>query len=86
MPGLRINMDQACVEANRQMRMMEKEAFLRMKKEENEANNFLAYLAKEARKDEKKAAKEERKEARKAARKEARKAARKAARKLSKDE
>jgi len=78
MPGLRINMDQACVEANRQMRMMEKEAFLRMKKEENEAKNFLAYLAKEARKDEKKAAKEERKEAKKAAKK--------AAKKLSKDE
>mgnify|MGYP001354902379 CR=1 FL=1 len=78
MPGLRINMDQACVEANRQVRMMEKEAFLRMKKEENEAKNFLAYLAKEARKDEKKAAKEERKEARKAAKK--------AAKKLSKDE
>ena len=78
MPGLRINMDQACVEANRQMRMMEKAAFLRMKKEENEAKNFLAYLAKEARKDEKKAAKEERKEARKAAKK--------AAKKLSKDE
>ena len=78
MPGLRINMDQACVEANRQMRMMEKEAFLRMKKEENEAKNFLAYLAKEARKDEKKAAKVERKEARKAAKK--------AAKKLSKDE
>jgi hypothetical protein len=78
MPGSRINMEKACIEANRQVRMMEKEAFLRMKKEDNEANNFLAYLAKEARKDEKKAAKEERKEAKKAAKK--------AAKKLSKDE
>tara|TARA_Y100000389_G_C17410008_1_gene490307 strand:+ start:762 stop:1010 length:249 start_codon:yes stop_codon:yes gene_type:complete len=82
MPRSHIIMDQACVEANRQVKMIENKAIITREKEDKEARMFIAYLAKEARKDEKQAAKEERKAARKAAKK----AAKKAANELSKVE